>query len=293
MGKVDSVGLIDQDKDYSLTVGFQGVKGSFSEEALIQHFGYGVDMVNVEEFEDIFIELKNNNIDYGVLPIENSSTGGISEVYDLLNKYEFYIVGEEYVKVNHHLMAIDGSSIEDIKEVYSHSQAFSQCSEFLNGHTNWKLIPYHNTAKSAEHVKKSNKKYMAAIGSIRASKLYGLKILKYNINTNNYNSTRFVIISKHMRQDKDCNKISAVLSLEHRAGSLYNALRAFAKNDINLLKIESRPIKDRPWQYIFYIDFEGNLSNENAHTAVELVKESCLNFRLIGSYTKSEVEKIE
>lgn len=293
MGKLNLTGSTDQDKSYSLTVGFQGVKGSFSEEALIQHFGSSIDMVNVGEFEDIFIELKNNNIDYGVLPIENSSTGGISEVYDLLNKYEFYIVGEEYVKVNHHLMAVDGTNIEDIEEVYSHSQAFSQCNEFLNKYTNWRLIPYHNTAKSAEHIKNSNKKYMAAIGSIRASKLYGLKILRHNINTNDYNSTRFVIISKHLRQDKDCNKISAVLSLEHKAGSLYNALKAFAKNDINLLKIESRPIKDRPWEYIFYIDFEGNLNNENVYAAVKSVKESCLHFKLIGSYTKSEVVKIE
>jgi chorismate mutase / prephenate dehydratase len=267
-----------------LIVGFQGVPGSYSHQALLDYFGNRVKTKHVKEFEDIFTELQNNKINYGVLPIENSSTGGISEVYDLLNKYNFTIIGEVCVKVNHHLLAINGSKIEDIVEVYSHPQAISQCSEFLKSNSHWKLIPYSNTAKSAEFVKNEGKKNIAAIGSKSASKLYGLEILKININSNTTNTTRFAILSKDFMPDNSFDKISVIFSTAHEVGSLYRVLQAFSENNINLLKIESRPIKDKPWEYLFYADFAGNLNDEKVKSAIESVKNNCNYFKLLGNY---------
>lgn len=266
------------------TIGFQGVPGSFSEQALFEYFGSHISTRSVKEFEDIFIELKRGTIDFGVLPIENSSTGGISDVYDLLNKYDNYITGEICLKVEHHLVGIEGMKLDDIREVYSHSQGFSQCREFLKDYPDWKLIPYYNTAKSAEYVMQQNSRSMAAISSCRASELYGLKILKSHINSNASNTTRFVVVGKELNTTTECNKITAVFSTAHKAGSLYKVLRHFAENNINLLKIESRPIIEKPWEYFFHIDFEGNLNDERVQLAVESVKENSSYFKFIGNY---------
>lgn len=269
-----------------LTVGFQGVCGSFSEQALFEYFGNNVNTKSVKDFQDIFIELENNRISCGILPIENSSTGGISEVNDLLNKYDFKIIGEICLKVDHHLMSVKGAKLEDITEVYSHSQAFSQCSEFLKSHSSWKLIPYYNTAKSAELIYKTGSKNMAAIGSSRAATLYNLDIIESNINSNSNNYTRFIIVAKNMEINQKSNKISIVFSTFHKAGALYNGLRYFAENNINLLKIESRPIKNKPWEYLFYIDFEGNSNQEVVIKAMQALEKNSTYFKILGNYLR-------
>lgn len=274
-----------------LKVGFQGVCGSFSEQALFEYFGDNVEAVNVEEFEDVFINLKENKFEYGVVPIENSSTGAITEVYDLLNKYDLYIVGECYVKVDQNLMAKKETSIDDIEEVYSHPQGFKQSRVFLNKHPEWKLIPYYNTAKSAEFVNECSRKNVAAIGSRKAAEIYGLKILNANINSVKTNTTRFIIVGRKLEVNKKCSKVSLVLSIRHEAGSLYNSLRFFAENNINLLKIESRPIKDRPFEYFFYIDFEGNINDEKIKNAIGLVGKNSLYLKIIGNYEGKGVHK--
>jgi len=269
-----------------MRVGFQGVPGSYSEEALYEYFGAGVATHAVRDFEDIFTELDKGFIDYGMLPIENSSTGAISQVYDLLNKYEDYIVGEICLKVNHNLLGIKGSTMEDINEVYSHPQAFEQCNEFLKDKNNWRLIPYRNTAVSAEFVKMQNCKSIAAIGSKRASEIYGLDIIKKNINTNHNNYTRFAVIGRQMEIDENCDKISIVLSTLHKPGCLFNVLRYFAENNLNMLKIESRPIVNKPWEYFFYIDYEGNLNDRKVREVTESVKRSSCYFKLLGNYKR-------
>ena len=278
--------IIDKDMSKQIIVGFQGVAGSYSQQALFEYFGSEINTKSVKEFEDIFIELKNNKIDYGVLPIENSSTGAISEVYDLLNKYDFYISGEICIKINHHLLGIKGAQIDDIKEVYSHTQGFGQCSDFLKMYPDWMLIPYQNTAKSAQFIKEKNCRSMAAIGSKRASEIYDLEILQSNINSNATNTTRFAVISKNRTVDENCNKISVVLSTAHKAGCLFNVLRYFAQNNINLLKLESRPIVDKPWEYFFYIDFEGNLNDQTVKLAVKSIEENSHYFKLLGNYKR-------
>lgn len=273
-----------KDKYNNCVCAFSGVRGCFSEQALDEFFGENVKKYSVKSFEDVFKALNRNEISYGVLPIENSSTGGILEVYDLIKKYGFYINGEKIIKVDHNLLAIDGTTIEDIEEVYSHPQGFSQSCKFFENHPKWKLIPYFNTAVSAKYVKEANSKNKAAVASKKAAEIYGLNILKENINFNHNNYTRFIIIGKKLEVDEFCNKISIVLSISHTSGTLYNVLKYFAQNNLNLLKIESRPILNKPWEYFFYIDFEGNLEDKNTKNAISAVKENCSYFKVLGNY---------
>ena len=268
-------------------IGFFGVPGSFSEEAMLKYFDNIENANAYDEFEDVFLAVRNDEIKYGVLPIENSSTGAISQVYDYLYKYGFYIVGEECIKINQHLIGIRGASLENIKEVYSHPQGFQQSTEFLRKYSAWKHIPFHSTADSVKLVSDFNDKSKAAIASNRAASIYDLEIIKENINNQSENSTRFIVISKSLETDISCNKVSVVFSLEHKAGTLYKLLRHFAENDINMMKIESRPMEKGAWKYFLYIDFEGNLESEKVQTALKLIEQSSAYFKLIGAYEKS------
>ncbi len=271
-----------------LKVGFQGVSGSFSEEALMLYFNEDVETIAVTEFEDIFYAIRDEKIDYGILPVENSSTGGISQVYDLLNQHDAYIVGEVCLRVEQHLLALTEASLEDIEVVYSHPQGFEQSKNFLKEYPSWQLITYYNTAKSAELVMKSQDRSKAAIASKRAAQLYGLNILQESINTNTTNTTRFIILGKKLEIKDDSNKISVVITTKHTAGSLYKALKHFAKNNINMLKIESRPIPDKPWEYFFYVDFEGNLEDDEVLHTINEIKKDCQYFKILGNYKKAD-----
>lgn len=284
--KEDRKDVIETNKQKQGKVGFFGVVGSFCEEAMIKYFGTADHSKAYDEFEDVFIAVKNDEIQYGVLPIENSSTGAISGVYDLLYKYGFYIIGEECIKIDQNLMGIPGTSLEDIKEVYSHPQPFEQSTNFFKQHSDWKLIPFHSTSVSAKLVSDLKDKSKAAIASKRAAKIYGLEILKANINNQSENSTRFIIVSKKFESDSSCDKVSVVFSLEHKAGTLYKLLRHFAENNINMMKIESRPMEKGAWKYFLYVDFEGNIESNEVKTALNLIEQSSAYFKLIGSYKK-------
>ena len=267
-------------------IGFFGVPGSFSEEAMIKYFGSVENPNAYDEFEDIFIAVKNDEIKYGILPIENSSTGAISQVYDLIYKYGFYIVGEECIKINQNLIGVKGTTLDTIKEVYSHPQPIEQSTEFLKKHSDWKLIPFHSTSVSAKLISDLKDTSKAAIASNRAASIYNLDIIKENINNQSDNSTRFIIISKNLETDPSCNKVSVVFSLEHKAGTLYKLLRHFAENNINMMKIESRPMEKGAWKYFLYIDFEGNIESEKVTKALKLIEQSSAYFKLIGGYKK-------
>lgn len=268
----------------NIKIGYQGVRGSFSEEAMIKYFGENHTTTDYEEFEDVFLALKNNEIDYGILPIENSSTGAITTVYDLLVKYGLYIVGEECIKIDQNLIGVKGSKLEDIKEIYSHPQGFEQSSEFLSKQNNINLIPFHNTAISAKYISELNDKSKAAIASLRAAKIYGLDVIQKEINDKDNNHTKFIIVGRKLESSKECNKITVVFSLDDKAGTLYNLLRHFAENNINMIKIESRPSKNEPWQYLLYVDFEGNIENEDVKKAIKLIEEKSEYFKLLGCY---------
>ena len=269
-----------------IKVGFYGVAGSFSEEAMIKHFGKKDDAKAYDEFEDVFLAVKNEEIDYGVLPIENSSTGAISQVYDLLYKYGFYIVGEECIKIDQNLIGIKGTKLDNVKEVYSHPQGFEQSTDFLKEYSNWKKIPFHSTADSVKLVSDLQDMSKVAIASKRAADIYNLSIIKENINNRRENSTRFIVISKELELNNSCDKVSVVFSLEHKAGTLYKLLRHFAENNINMMKIESRPMEKGAWKYFLYVDFEGNLENEQVKKALNLIEQSSAYFKLIGGYRK-------
>lgn len=267
-------------------LGFQGVNGSYSEEALLKHFGNDNKRLFFEEFEDVFKALKNDTIKYGILPVENSSSGGINEVHDLLIKYGFYIAGEESIKIEEHLLGTENTTLETIKDVYSHPQGFIQSSEFLKNYSDFKLIPFHNTATSAKLVSELNDINNAAIAGERASEIYNLKIIKRNISNNKNNCTRFIIIGKELLKEKDANKVSIVFSLEDKPGTLYKLLKHFGEYNLNMIRIESRPTKGERWKYFLYIDFEGNLQNEGEKNALEFIKNSSEYFRLLGWYKK-------
>lgn len=267
-------------------IGFQGVRGSFSEEALLDYFGEYNKSLEYESFEDVFKAIDKGEIKYGILPVENSSTGGISEVHDLLIKYDFHIVGEESIKIEHNLLGIKGSRVEDLKEVYSHPQGFRQSTDFLKDYSYLKLIQFRNTAMSAKRVKDSNDKTKGAIASKRAAEIYGLDILKSNINNSNGNKTRFIIVGKELQKEEDSNKVSIVFSLEDKPGTLYKLLKYFSENNINMCRIESRPTKNEAWKYFLYIDFEGGLNNEGVLKAIDLIKINSQYFKLLGWYKK-------
>ena len=265
-------------------VGYQGVQGSFSEEALDKFFGDCVQKNSYQEFEDIFKALEEGKLDYGIIPIENSSTGAISVTYDLLRKYDFYIVGEECIRIEENLIGLKDTILEEIDEVYSHIQGIEQCSEFLNKYNHWKLIPFHNTAISAKFIKDLGDKSKAAIASKKAAEIYGLEIIKENINNEKDNLMRFVVISKKLNVVPNADKISVVFLLENEVGTLYRLLRHFAENNINMIKIESRPMKDDSWKYFLYVDFEGTLESELVKKALKLIETNSEYFKLLGAY---------
>jgi chorismate mutase / prephenate dehydratase len=285
--KQNNVFVNKTDAVTSCKIGFQGVAGSFSHEAVIEYFGENLETNCYLNFKDVFEAIDKDEIKYGVLPIENSSTGGVAEVYDLLGKYKFHIIGEKCIKVSHNLLGIKGAKISSIEEVYSHAQGFLQCSNFFENRNTWKLIPYFNTAKSAQYISTVNLNTKACVASKKAAQIYGLDILKENINNSINNHTKFIIISKVMEINNQCDKISVVISLPHKVGALYSVLKHFATNDANLLKIESRPIPDNSWKYLFYIDFNGNLLNQKSKDILNIMKAESLYYKLLGNY-KSE-----
>jgi chorismate mutase/prephenate dehydratase len=271
-----------------VTVGFQGLPGSYSEQAVREFFGEQAQSINHAGFEDVFKALQADEIDYGVLPLENSFTGGIAEVYDLLCRYGFYIVGEKCVQVDHNLLALKGARLEDIREVYSHPQAFLQCSKYLTTHPEWNRVTCSNTAVSAKMIADSALLSQAAIASKRAAELYGLSILVAGINNGTDNFTRFIIIGRNPEPSLENNKISLAVAITHRPGSLHRILSHFAENGLNMLKIESRPIVDKTWEYLFYIDVEGNLGEQEVGQAIKEIKQESTYFKLLGNYCSDQ-----
>lgn len=259
---------------------YQGVEGSFSSIATEALFIKPKQVMHQQSFEETILSLYNEEADYAVLPIENSSTGAISDVYDLMLKYETQIVGDYYLTVRHHLIGYD---LDKIKTVYSHEQGFKQSKLFLSDY-DWSHIHHSNTAESVKLVKSLNDPTCAAIGSKKAAEVYKLNVLKENIQDHDFNTTRFVVLAKQAVKTKEANKISLVLRVSHEPKSLFKAMSVFAKHDLNMLKIESRPIPEKKWAYMFYIDIEGNLNDETVKIALEELDEATLSVLNLGNY---------
>lgn len=289
--------LMDLSKEYQksintteMSIGFQGIKGSFSHEACmwyIENEGreLNYDIKSYETFDKLCLALLNDEITQAVIPFENSSTGAVTDVYDLLLSYDYNIVGEVCVRVNQNLMAKEGTSINDIKEVYSHPQAFMQSKEYLDKFS-FKQIPYKNTAISAEFVSTSDRNDIACIASEKAAQLYGLKILEHNINYNKNNYTKFIVLSKTGAEDERNDKLSIVTRLDNTPGQLFKLTKLFAQHNINMIKIESRPDINNPFEYIFFIDIIGNIKDENIRAALKEIKSGDRYFKYLGNYKK-------
>lgn len=267
------------------SIGYLGEKGSYSHLASKKYFEKG-NLVSFDTFEKIFEAVDDKEIKYGVLPIENTSTGSIILVYDLLKKYNLNIIAETNIEINHNLLVKKGTKIEDIKTVYSHPQALDQSSEFLKKF-NWELINADSTSKSAYMVSDSERNDIAAIASFEAAGIYNLNILEKNINHNRKNITRFIIISKNNCYKKEANKITIGFSVYHKPGALYNVLEIFDKNNINMYKLESRPIIESPFEYYFYVDLEGNLEEFKVRNIINEIKNNSTSFKVYGNYSKS------
>ncbi|MGN1204904.1 MAG: prephenate dehydratase [Lachnospiraceae bacterium] len=262
---------------------FQGSEGSYSQAACLAFFGKTADSFHVESFRDTMNALEEGRADYAVLPIENSTAGIVNEIYDLLVEYENYIVGEQIIKIEHCLMACPGTKKEDIKTVYSHPQSLMQCARYLQQY-DWQQISMKNNAFAAEKVAKDKEKTEAAIAGEHAAEAYGLSILEKGINQSESNSTRFVILSNRKIYRKDAGKVSICFELPHKSGSLYHALSHIIFNNLNMTKIESRPIEDRNWEYRFYVDFEGNLTDSAVMNALRGLREETRSMKILGNY---------
>lgn len=263
---------------------YQGVEGAYSQMAMNAFFGEHTDSFHVETWRNAMEALKNGEADFAVLPIENSSAGIVSENYDLLVEYDNYIVGEQTIKVDHALLGLPEAEIADITCVYSHPQALMQCVDFLDEHRDWERISLKNTAMSAKKVVEDGKKNQAAIANPLTAEIYGLKVLKSSINYSSENSTRFIIVSGKRMCKRDAGKISICFEIPHESGSLYHMLSHIIYNNLNMNKIESRPIKDKSFEYRFFVDFEGNLKDGAVQNALKGLAEEAGKLRILGNY---------
>lgn len=267
-----------------IRVVYQGVEGAYSHEAARQYFGSETEVYHVTSFEEAMQEVRDGRADYAVLPIENSSAGAVTDNYDLLIRYENYIVAETFLPISHALLGRPEAELSDIHTVFSHPQALMQCSEFLNSHKDWRQISLENTAVSAKKIIDGDDPSQAAVASETAGQLYGLKVLQSSIQNNQNNTTRFIILSRSAIYRRTAGKISISFELPHKSGTLYNILGNFIFNGVNMRKIESRPIPNRNWEYRFFIDIEGNLEDAGVNNALKGIAEESQNMRILGNY---------
>ena len=283
LGRLPFIGVDSLDAGRARVV-FQGAEGSYSQMAMMQYFGENVNSFHVDTFRDAMCAIEEGSADFAVLPIENSTAGIVNEIYDLLVEFENYIVGEQIITIEHCLMGVPGTDMSKIRTVYSHPQSLMQSARYLSAHENWQQISIQNNAFAARKVSEEKDVTQAAIASEQAAKIYGLDILKRGVNQSETNSTRFIIVTNQKIFLKDAKKISICLEVPHESGSLYHMLSHFIYNNLNMTKIESRPIEDRNWEYRFFIDFEGNLADGAVKNSLRGLRDEARNMKILGNY---------
>ena len=283
LGRLPFIRINGLDKK-SARVVFQGTEGAYGQAAMQQFFGEDVNCFHVRTFRDAMEAIEEGAADYAVLPIENSTAGPVIEMYDLLDEFENYIVAETILPIVHTLSGLPGTKLADIQRVYSKTEALMQTSRFLDDHSDWQRISVVNTAIAAKKVLKEQDISQAAVCSAYAAKVHGLEVLVDGINNDADNSTRFIVVTNQKVFLKDASKISIRFELPHQSGSLYRILSHFIYNDLNMSKIESRPIKGRPWEYCFFVDFEGNLEEAAVKNAIRGLREEAQNLKILGNY---------
>lgn len=274
-----------------MKIAFQGERGAYSEEGVWRVFGSQVQPLPLESFADLFSAVTAREARFAVLPVENSQAGSVVDAYDLLLAHDHVVVGEVLVPVDHCLMALPGQELADIREVMSHPQALAQSAEFLR-RLGARPTPSYDTAGSARIVASEGRSGVGAIASQRAAALYGLEILARSIQTVPDNFTRmFVLASSGARPLGPPDKTSLVFGLPHEAGALYRALGAFATRQLSMTKIESRPSRKAPWEYVFYVDFEGDPDSSDVLRALDELRFHSKFLKVLGSYPKAAAEK--
>lgn len=266
----------------NVKVGYQGIKGANGHEATLKLFPNG-DAVNYKTFADVFDAVDREEVTYGVLPVENSTAGSVSAVYDLILKHRFYIVKALDLPIDYCLAGLKQSEFSDIEKVWSHPQSLSQCANYI-AKNNFDSTPFENTAVAAREVASEKRLNVAAICSYKAAEEYGLKILDNHLQDDKGNTTRFIVISKTLCIPENANKISLCFSLPHVTGSLYGLLCRFNSLGLNLTKIESRPRKGKDFEYLFYLDFSGSVYSDNVIDLISQLSEEMPEFSFLGNY---------
>lgn len=264
-------------------VACQGVEGSYSHQAADQFFAKP-DIQFFDQFEDVFQAVESSAVEYGVLPIENSTAGSVVQVYDLMRKHSFYIIKDTKVLVRHNLLTAAETDLEELTDIYSHPQALSQCQELQEKYRNIRFHEYSNTAVAAKFVAEQKNSHLAAIASAKCAELYNMYFLQRDIQDMSGNATRFICISKTPGFSAEANKISLCLTLPHKPGALYHLLHKFALNNLNICKLESRPYPEKKFEYLFYLDVEGKCSEFQVRWLLNDLNKQLGYFKFLGSY---------
>lgn len=269
-------------------VAFQGELGAFSEMAARSFFHESVDVVPKSSFSELFQAVESGECTHGMVPIENSLAGSIHENYDLLLKHDLRIVGELKLRIVHNLIVVPGVKVGDVRRVYSHPQALAQCSHFIQSLEGAEAVVAYDTAGAVKRLKETGDRQAAAIGCAQAAVDYDLEIVAEGVENNHQNYTRFLVVDRKGAEPEEPAKTSIVFALKSVPGALYKSLGFFADRDVDLLKIESRPLDGRPWEYAFYLDFEGHLGQERCAHTIERISEIATFMRILGSYRQGE-----
>jgi len=275
-----------------VTAAYQGERGAFSEAAARRMLGENVTAIPRRTFEEIFEAVSTSATDFAVVPIENSLAGSVHKNYDLLMEHDLTIVGETNLRIIHNLIALPGALLGDVRRVYSHPVALAQCERFLRANPQIEVVPAHDTAGSVRLIFENGRREEAAIAGNEAASVYGAEILAEGIEDNRENFTRFLLLARQDHagrialQAKSGNrKTSIVFRVANRPGALFRSIASFALRDIDLMKIESRPIQGRPWEYSFYLDLAGDSRDEAVARALDHLAELAESVRVLGSYS--------
>lgn len=266
-----------------ITIAFQGEHGAYSESAAFAHFGREIQTLPCVSFAELFEAVEQGKADKGMLPVENSIEGSVGAALDLLAKQGAVIEGEHKLPVHHCLIGHPGVLLENITRVYSHPQALGQCREFLDKHE-WDIVPFYDTAGSVKMVKEEKMRNAAGIASALAAGIYEMEILAKNIETENTNTTRFLVLGTKTPEPSGNDKTSLVFRTKHEPGALLRVLEAFAKEGVNLTKLESRPVPKEPWTYSFFLDCEGHKQDAALNRALDAVRAHVIELWVLGSY---------
>lgn len=267
-------------------VAFQGERGAYGEEAVIRHFGSDAEPHPCRSFPEVFAAVSSGRVDYGVVPVENSQAGSINDVYDLLRQHDLSVVGEVLQPVNHCLMALPGQSLQAITRVISHPQALAQSEVYLR-QLGAELVATYDTAGSAKMIRDQELTGVAAVAGAGAAQRYGLEVLATSIQTIKENYTRFVVLSHAPAERRPGpQKTMLVMAVSHEPGSLYRALGALAQHGVNLLKLESRPSRSKPWEYVFYLDLAGHRDDAAIRRALSDLAELTTFCKVLGSFVR-------